>query len=157
MSEMIFHASIDAAEPLRVAEFLAALWDGTVAPFPPIARGSWIVMAGDDRGSAIEIYPLGTELVEVPGDADAGSVNRPGMHGSATHLAIATDMTREAVIALAGADGWTAKYRSRGGLFGVIEVWVEDRVMIEVLTPEMQAQYLAQFTPEGWNDALIAA
>ncbi len=154
---MIFHASIDAAEPLRVAEFLASLWDGHVSPFPPVAAGSWIVMAGDERGSAIEVYPLGTELVEIPGDADAGSINRPGLRGSATHLAIATDLTREAVVAMAAAEGWIAKYRSRDGLFGVMEVWIEDRLMLEVLTPEMQAEYLAQFTPGGWNGALMAA
>jgi hypothetical protein len=60
---------------------------------------------------------------------------------SATHFAMATAMDRAAVTAIADREGWPIKYRSRGGLFGVMEVWVEGTRMIEVLTPEMQAEY----------------
>lgn len=154
---MIFHASIDATNPLRVAQFIADLWDGYVSPFPPVAKNSWIAMAGDERGTAVEVYPLGTELVEMPGDADAGSIARIGVCGSATHLAIATHLQQDCVELIAAAEGWNAKYRRRGGMFGVIEVWIEDRLMIEVLTPAMQAEYQATMTPSNWNAALAAA
>jgi hypothetical protein len=62
---------------------------------------------------------------------------------SASHGAIATHLDRKAVLALAEREGWPAKYRKRGGLFGVVELWIEGRQMMEVLTPEMQAEYLA--------------
>jgi hypothetical protein len=39
----------------------------------------------------------------------------------------------------------------------VIEVWVEGSFMIEVLTPEMQAEYLASFNFAGYERFLAAA
>lgn len=154
---MIFHVSIDADDPPRVAALIARLWRGEVLPFPPVAQGSVIVMARDHRNSAIEIYPRGTELSPADGDSDAEARTGRSPSGyAATHAAIATPLDRAEVLALAAAEGWIAKYRKRGGLFGVIEVWLEDRLMIEVLTPDMQAEYLAALTPEGWRNALAA-
>jgi len=46
-------------------------------------------------------------------------------------------------LAIAQREEWPAKYRKRGGLFGVIELWIEGRQMMKVLTPEIQAEYLA--------------
>ena len=60
------------------------------------------------------------------------------------------------VLALAAEEGWLAKYRNRGGVFGVIEVWLENRLLIEVLTPEMQAEYRNAMTPVGLRAALAA-
>ena len=37
--------------------------------------------------------------------------------------------------------GFPAKYRKRGGVFGVIEIFVEGCQMLEVLTDEMQREY----------------
>ena len=53
------------------------------------------------------------------------------------------ELEREAILAIAAREGWSAKYRKRGGMFGVVEMWIEGRQMIEVLAPEMQAEYLA--------------
>ena len=152
---MIFHLSIDADDPPRVAAAIARLWRGEVMAFPPVAEGSLIVMAGDHRNSAVEIYPRGTELHPADGDADAVSriADLPRRHG-AVHFAIATPLAAEEVFALAAAEGWVAKHRKRGGMFGVIEFWVENCLMIEVLTPEMQAEYLKTMTVAGWRDAL---
>jgi hypothetical protein len=154
---MIFHLSIAAREPARVANVLAEMWRGEVFPFPPVATGSFAVLAGDERNSLIEVYPLGTELVPAEGDADAGSLHNPAASGrSATHAAIATPLGAEEVMAIASREGWTAKYRKRGGMFGVVELWLEDTTMLELLTAEMQAEYLATMTPEGWRGALAA-
>jgi len=154
---MIFHFSIDADDPRRVAAAIARLWRGEVLAFPPVAQGSVIVMAGDHRNSAIEVYPRGAELRPAHGDADAEAhMASPANGYSATHAAIATPLAQDEVMALAAAEGWLAKYRKRGGRFGVIELWLENRLMIEVLTPEMQAEYLASMTPDGWREALTA-
>jgi len=141
---MLFHVSIDADDPKHVAEVFAEIWKGRAIPFPPVAVGSWMALAGDDRNNLIEVYPRGTELVERPGDADSEGVDggAPRPH-SPTHLAIGTEMTTDEVLALAKRKGWPAKYRKRGGAFGVIELWVEGWRMIEVLTPEMQQEYLS--------------
>ncbi len=153
---MIFHLSIDADDPQRVASVLAELLDGEALPFPPVSEGSWLALAADDRGSAIEVYPRGTELVVAEGDADALGTPGAADRGSATHFAMATDRSCEAVLALAAREGWPAKYRKRGGIFGVIELWIEGRQMVEVLTPEMQDEYRAGMTIENWKRFLAA-
>ena len=56
---MIFHFSIAAKDPQRAARVIAELWRGEAFPFPPVAQGSWVAMAGDERNSTIEVYPLG--------------------------------------------------------------------------------------------------
>ena len=140
---MLFHMSIAAEDPQHVASVIAELWRGEARRFPPIADNSWMALAGDARGTIMEVYPLGTVLRETPGDADAhGEASKAGRF-SATHGAIATPLDEVAVLAIAGREGWPAKYRKRGGMFGVIELWIEGHQMMEVLTPEMQAEYLA--------------
>ncbi len=140
---MIFHVSIDAENPEHVAQVIAELWGGVAGPFSPVAKGSWVAMAGDDRNTSVEIYPRGTELVAADGDADLFA--RTGGNGahSSTHFAMATQLGIDDVLAIARREGWPAKYRKRGGIFGVIEFWIEGTRLIEVLTPEMQAEYLA--------------
>lgn len=153
---MLFHMSIAAANPRRAAEVIAELWAGEALPFPPIAEGSWVAFAGDWRSTILEVYPLGTELHEAPGEADAIGIAAPVSGYSATHGAIATALEKDAVMAIAAREGWPAKYCKRGGVFGVIEVWIEGRQMMEVLTPEMQEEYVTSTTPANWR-AMLAA
>lgn len=154
---MIFHVSISADDPSRVANVLAELWNGEVQPFPPIGEGSLAVLAGDTRNSIIEVYPRGTELVAVDGDADAIGVHNPhASRRTATHAAIATPLAAEDVLAIAAREGWTAKYRKRGGLFGVVEFWLENTTMLELLTADMQSEYLETMTNDGWRAVLAS-
>jgi hypothetical protein len=60
---------------------------------------------------------------------------------------VASPLEEAEVFAIAQREGWMAKYRKRGGLFGVIELWLENRQMMEVLTAEMQREYLAAKPP----------
>ena len=50
---MINHISIAVNDPKKVADVLAEIWDGAVYPFPP-APDSFIVLADDGRGTAVE-------------------------------------------------------------------------------------------------------
>lgn len=153
---MIFHLSIAAHHPRHVASVLAELWDGEALFFPPISDNGWIVIAGDERRSAIEVYPIGTVLREAEGDADAIGEATEQTEYTATHAAIATSLTREQVLAIAQREGWPAKYRKRGGMFGVLEIWIEGRQMMEILTAEMQAEYCASMSAANWR-AMLAA
>lgn len=152
---MIFHASFDARQPRHVAEVLAEIFGGgSVAPFPPIADDSWLAMAGDDRNTMIEVYPRGVVLVEADGDRDAIGQHDPNAAssaGSSMHLAIASRLESGAVVAIAERESWPVKYRKRGDLFGVLEIWIEGDRMLEVLTADMQAEYLATMTPANWK------
>jgi hypothetical protein len=144
---MLFHMSIAAENPKHVASVIAELWKGEARRFPPISNDGWIALAQDARGTAIEVYPHGTLLRETPGDADAHGDLGATDRFTPTHAAIATPLELDEVFAIAKRENWPAKYRKRGGLFGVVELWVEGRQMIEVLTPAMQAEYLATMAP----------
>jgi hypothetical protein len=149
---MIHHISIAAKDPQHVAGVLAELWRGRAMPFPPVAVGSWVAMAGDERNTLIEVYPFGCELRPAEGDADATAVINPqASRFTASHAAVASPLDQGEIFAIAEREGWEAKYRKRGGLFGVIELWLENSTMIEVLTAEMQQEYLALRPPGAPN------
>ncbi|MBP2302243.1 hypothetical protein [Azospirillum picis] len=151
---MLFHVSIAAHDPRHVAGVIAELWGGEALLFPPVSDNGWIVLAGDDRRTALEVYPIDTVLREAEGDADAYGEATGQVHFTATHAAIGTPLSQEAVLDIAAREGWPAKYRKRGGMFGVVEVWIEGRQMIEVLTPEMQSEYKATMSADNWRAML---
>ena len=151
---MLFHASIDAQDPRRVASVLAEIWRGTVLPFP-VVPGSCIVLAGDERRSAIEIHTAGRVLI--PGDDEAESLDAfEGPRATATHLAIGVSCSVAELERIAAREWWLCRTCERGGLFRVVEFWLENRVLLELLTPEMQAEYLANATPERLQQAFAA-
>src|SRR5436190_9211926 len=154
---MIHHLSIAAENPERAARVIAALWRGEAHPFPPVAKGSWVAMAGDARNTTIEVYPLGAELYPVDGDADSEARMNPQPRShTPTHAAIASPLSQPQIEAIAAEHGWVTKYRKRGGIFGVIEFWIEDSVLLEVLTDEMQEEYVTRATPAALR-AMLAA
>ncbi|MET0241169.1 MAG: hypothetical protein ABW184_14855 [Sphingobium sp.] len=153
---MLFHVSIAADDPQHVATVLAELMAGEALPFPPVSDNGWIVLCDDDCRSAVEVYPAGTLLREADGDADAYGEASGIDRFTATHAAIGTELELDDVLAIAAREGWPAKYRKRGGAFGVVELWVEGRQMLEILTPAMQAEYRNTVTIDNWRAALAA-
>lgn len=149
---MLFHASIAAHRPEPVARLIADLWRGEAHPFPPVTR-AWIALAGDDRGTAIEVLPFGTEMRPGATEADFAAARDAGEY-SAGHQAIGSPLGVAAILARAEAAGWQARVCDRGP-FAVVEVWLENRLLIEVLTPEMQATYRAFLTPGHWRAFVI--
>ncbi|AQH01171.1 hypothetical protein A9R05_20120 [Burkholderia sp. KK1] len=157
---MIFHASMPANDPKHVAQVLAELWGGFAAPFSPFP-GAWMAVAGDDRGSIIEVYPS-DQVITPGGDQEdsvsygAGTFKRPQY--SAFHMAMATKLGAAEVVAIGEREGWRAVHCARGNdFFHVIELWIENSTMLEFLTPEMQAEYLAFATPENFKAMAAAA
>lgn len=151
---MLFHLSIEADDPQNVATVLAEIWGGVALPFPPVGVGSWMAFHGADNGTMIEVYPRGTVLTETDSDA-VGAVGEQ-RRANATHFAMSTDLPLERIYAIAEREGWNAKYCRRGGKFGVVEVWIDGCQMIEVLTSEMQREYLDCVTIENWTRMLQA-
>jgi hypothetical protein len=66
---------------------------------------------------------------------------RPTPFG-ASHAALLVERSEEDIRAVAEREGWRAVRCDRGS-FSVVEVWVENAVTLELLTPEMAAEYLA--------------
>ena len=139
---MIHHISIPASDPRHVADVIVELFDGTLTRFGP-HQGSWIAWAGDDVGAAIEVYPTGTELFPADGPGQAQFRQDPDASGfTATHATVSVGRTTEEIFDLAAREQWRAERLSRGP-HDVIEFWIENRVMLELMTPEMTADYLA--------------
>jgi hypothetical protein len=155
---MIFHASMPSRHPEHVARVIAELWGGFAAPFPSFPD-SWMAIAGDARGTIIETYPHDRVIAPGAGGASfqAGDADGAG-HYSAFHMAVATPMSAEQVLAVGEREGWRALRCTRGdNFFDVIELWIENTTMIEVLTDDMQAQYLAFATPANFRAFAAAA
>jgi hypothetical protein len=158
---MINHISIAVKEPERVANVLAEIWDGAVFPFP-VAPGSFIVVANDGKGSAVEVTPAGTVIVPgegLPPEDDTNAVTEKFEakfvksdlvpRYVATHLNINTRKSIEEIREIAKREGWRVMVANRGaGLFQLIEFWIEDSFMLEVMTPEQTARYIEITDPE---------
>ncbi|MGB3412179.1 MAG: hypothetical protein WBA45_13395 [Microthrixaceae bacterium] len=139
---MIHHISIPATDTRHVAEVLVELFDGILTGFGPY-RDSYIAWAGDDRGSAIEVYPVGTEMYPPQGPGQAQFRHNPqGSPFVATHATVSVARSVEEIQALGEREGWRSVVLSRGP-HDVVEFWIENAVMLELMTPEMTADYLA--------------
>ena len=145
---MIFHLSLPADDPGHVAAVMAELWRGEAFPFHPVP-GAWIALAGDAHGTALEVYPADTVLV--PGETALESVTHPQAPAkSASHAAVECPLDEAAILAIGEREGWPVRRCDRGP-FMLIELWVEGRTLIELLTAEMAADYRRSMTIENWR------
>lgn len=145
---MINHASFNVREPDKVARALAEMLGATAirAPTPPFPATSWLVCCGDDRGSLIEVMPWGAIRTPVsPSGVGQDAEMRPY---SGTHLLVTSQLSVEVVLAAAKQEGWNAE-PGTAGLFQFTKVWVENALLIEVMTPEQATAYAATFNAEG--------
>ncbi|MEI2579540.1 hypothetical protein [Scytonema sp. PRP1] len=154
---MIHHISISASNPLHVAEVLAELLDGCAAPFPP-HPGSYMALALDEHGTLIEVYPAGTELLPgVDREQATFSTNAFAYSFGAVHAAISVPVSEEKIQEVAQREGWRSLHCCRDGFFEVIELWIENTLMIELLPPAIAHQYLEFVQPENLKQMLSAA
>lgn len=137
---MIHHLSIPARDPAHVASVLTEMFGGTLTGFGPY-RNSFIAWAGDEHGTAVEVYPVGTEMFPDagPGQANFRHVGDASPYG-ATHAAVSVSLSTAQILTLARREGWRAVELSRGWN-RVVEFWIENAVMLELMTPEMAADY----------------
>lgn len=158
---MINHISIAVNEPERVANFLAEIWDGIVYPFPPVS-GGFFVIANDGKGTAVEVTPAGTILVPGEGLPDENDLNASTEPHEAqfirsefipryvaTHLNINTHKSIDEIREIAKREDWRVLVCNRGGgLFQLVEVWLENSFMLEVMTPEQTQRYIEITDPK---------
>jgi hypothetical protein len=160
---MIAHVSVPAGNPQQTALFFAALFGGMAFPFP-VVPGGWIAVSEDRSGLAVEVYPAtmahhpGTGAVD-PSVKPDGPQTMPWedqifpdgqqVRPTAFHLAVTSKLAPPAVLALAKARGWRALECERAGVFGVIEVWIDNTVLVEVLTGREVDRYTSFMNLEG--------
>jgi hypothetical protein len=118
---MIIHASIPADDRERVARVIAE-----------VGRG--------DRGSTIDVAPRGKEVVPAETSMSFQINASPSPHRG-VQLNLATPLSLDEALGIAKREGWTARVCDRGGVFNVIEFWLENKFMLELMTDaeEMRA------------------
>lgn len=157
---MIHHVSIPACNPEHVAGVLAELMGGKAFPFGPL-EGAYMAASGDAHGTMIEVYPERATL-DIPKNDDqvVFGQNAAPPHTWPFHMLLSVSRSREEVEAIGAREGWRAKTFGRGmqghkPFFHVIEFWVENRLMIEVASPDMAQEYeefLKTARPEVMSD-----
>lgn len=144
---MIHHISIDAHDPLRVANVLAEIWKGKAYHF--FYPGSYNVLPFDSYGTAIVVFPQGT--VWSPG-ADTQSAHllpSASTNLVAIHAAISVPITQQQIEQIGQREGWRVLTRAQGeNAFRLVEFWVENRILFEFLPPGFEAQYLQTMQPK---------
>lgn len=166
---MINHISIGVHDTEKVANILAELWGGYAMPFP-VAKDSWLAFADDGKGTMVEITPTNTVLQPgegFPSGKDFDNMTPTGEFEAkfvqtefypqyvATHLNINTNLSVEQVKAIGEREGWRVFTANRdNGAFQLIELWIENRFMLEVMTPEMTARYVELLQPENYANWL---
>lgn len=162
---MINHISFGANNPEKVANILAELWGGVAMPFPP-SPGGFVAFADDGKGTIVEVIPIDVHAIPGTGLPDEATFtketitdemeatfvrgNETSLFGS-VHLNINSPLDEESIKAIAKREGWRCFTANRGrGLFQLIELWVENRFLLEVHTPAMTEVYVNTVNPENW-------
>lgn len=156
---MIHHFSIPARDPAAVARVLAELIGGRAYRFPGPLPGAAMAVSGDRHGTMIEVYP--ENIVMTPGEGEAPIVYRDepaSRPHAAFHALLSVPHDRAAIERIGAAAGWRTKFFSRAApglppVFHVIEVWVENRVLLEVVPADMVEVY-ETYMQIGRMDAL---
>jgi hypothetical protein len=142
---MIHHVSIPARDPEHVAKVLAELLGGYAGPFVGPMPGAWAVYQEDEHGSGIEVYEERTVLV--PGEGDAMGDIRLGEVPAAVafHALVSVPVDRATIERIGAREGWRTRHFWRGPpgmkLFELYEFWIENRVMLELVTKDMVPAY----------------
>ncbi|MDG4576635.1 MAG: hypothetical protein P9C36_12470 [Defluviicoccus sp.] len=143
---MIHHVSVPAREPRHVAEVLAELMGGACHPFGPLA-GAFMATSGDAHGTMIEVYPERATL-DIPASDDqvVFGENTAPPNTWPFHVLLSVPMEPEEIERIGAREGWRAKTFGRGmegqaPFFHVVEFWIENRVMIELVSPAMAREY----------------
>lgn len=150
---MIAHASIPADDPKFVAGVLAEIFDGEVIRFPPGGPDAFMAWSGDGK-IELEIVRRGRRITydDAQGNWEMGNAAE---RSSEVHLAICVDRPESEIIAIAERAGWPARHCDRGGgIFSLVEVWVDGAFMIEFLDPAQTQVYLERVTPANWKRML---
>lgn len=160
---MIAHISVPARDPRRTALLLAALIDGEVFDFP-VVPGASIAVARDGSGLAVEVYP--DTMAHHPGSGEPDPAFKPTspltlpwedqihpdgeqLRPTGFHAALVSKLGDDAVVALAQRAGFRAVRCDRAGVFRLVEVWLDNAVLIEVLNPAEAERYRGFMNPAG--------
>jgi len=137
---MIHHISISAQDPQHVARILSEIFNGRVNTFGPL-EGAFMVWFGDEFGSAVEVYPATSVLKPGEGREPCTFIDQKVPTYGGVHAAISVACDRQFLLAIGERENWRCIEQRRGS-FSVMEFWLENSFMLELLTEDMQKEYL---------------
>ena len=157
---MIHHFSIPARDPRHVAQVLGELLGGYVGPFVGPIPGAWAAYGTDEHGTGIEVYPERTLLTPgARGDEQGIVVLGEEPVAVAFHALLSVPVDRATIEAIGAREGWRTFSCWRGPpgnpLFELYEFWIENRVMLELATPDMLPNY-TRLTNAAAQQAILA-
>lgn len=135
---MILHASVTADQPRAAAETLARLLGGRALPIGP-GEGTWSALGPDPIGNMVSVLERGSEFHRQDGEHVETRKGAAVRH-SGFHMLIETPLSEAEVLTLAEERNCHAQ-RATHGAFSVIEFWLDDCLLIEVVTPELACAY----------------
>jgi hypothetical protein len=145
---MIHHVSIPARDPARVAAVLAELLGGVAQPFRGPLAGAHMVLTGDENGTMVEVYPDETVLVPKEGDNPIPFHRGPAAPDHfGWHVNFSIALEPDEVARIGAREGWrTIAYAAappgKPAVFHVTQLFVENRVMVELMSPSQRDEYL---------------
>jgi hypothetical protein len=143
---MIHHVSIPARDPEHVAKVLAELLGGYAGPFIGPFPGAFAVYQDDAHGTGIEVYQDGATIVPGEGTTMGCMAMAEPIKATAFHALISVKCDRATIERIGAREGWRTHHYWRGPgdvkLFELYEVWVENRILLEVMTEDMVAAYV---------------
>jgi len=150
---MIAHVSMPADDCQHVARVLAKMLGGGALRFPPGGPSAWNCWSRQNDFQIV-VTPRGKVMVEGP--TEQIWVSREGRfedRACESHFAMGVERSAADIVAMAQAAGWHARICNRGGMFDLVEVWVENAYLVEVLDPQQLADYRRSMTTENWKKA----
>ena len=155
---MIAHVSQPAMDCAKVARVLAELIGGGTLRFPPGGADAWNCWSASNDFQIV-VTPCGQMMV--PGAHEQIWIGCETARDSArsyeSHFAIAVERPAADILEIARAAGWQARVCNRGGMFNLVEVWIENAYLVEVLDPAQMADYRRTMTVENWRRAFMKA
>lgn len=145
---MIHHVSFGVTDPKRVAHALAEVTGAAAvrAPSPPFPQGAWFVVAGDDRGSLLEILPASAAFAA---DAPFGLCERPAVFEPVgTHVLVSAVLSQDRIETIARREGWHTQ-EIEIGLFKIVKLWIDGAVLVEVFPEGEARRYVETFGTAG--------
>ncbi|HEY9735505.1 MAG TPA: hypothetical protein V6D06_04455 [Trichocoleus sp.] len=127
--------------PKQAAAALAAVFGGQVKPLASLP-GAFTVTAGNSADITFEVCPTGSEW----GSTTAGPSGENAFTVSST--ALPTPINRQQVEQVAAQEGWAALYCGQVGNWDLVELWIENNLLLELMTPTVAAP-VKGFTVEG--------
>jgi hypothetical protein len=67
------------------------------------------------------------------------------------HINTSTGLSYDEVLAVAAREGWTARVCDRGGAFKLVEFWLENKFMLELMSATESARYRSIMNAEFWR------